>query len=304
MRQRAVFHHQYAVALVIDFGDFVGNDEYRQPLRGEFAHDGENARFGADIHADRGRVQNQHARMGRQPFADGDALLVAAGERAHRQGGVVVFDVQPLQPAGRGVFQRFRREARQQAADAVQHRHRGVVADGLRLDEAEVEAVFGNVGDTCGNGVAVAAEAHRLAVQEQGAAVGTVHAEQRQRQFGAPCAQKTGDADDFPGMQGEVDVLKLALARQVARSEHGFVKRRRRTHRFFQLQSGHQTRQGFRLRRFRVQHFNDAAIADDRNAVGDIQHFGEAVRHEHHGNAVRLHFLHRLQQVIDLAAGE
>ena len=216
----------------------------------------------------------------------------------------MVFDVQPLQPAGRGVFQRFRRETRQQAADAVQHRHRGVVADGLRLDEAEVEAVFGNVGDACGNGVTVAAEAHRFAVQEQGAAVGAVHAEQRQRQFGAPCAQKTGDADDFPGMQGEVDVLKLTLARQVARSEHGLVKRRRRTHRFFQLQSGHQTRQGFRLRRFRVQHFDDAAIADDRNAVGDIQHFGEAVRHEHHGNAVRLHFLHRLQQVIDLAAGE
>ena len=77
-------HVQHAVGIEIDFRHLVRDQDDRKAALGEFGDDLENAGARADIDADGRRIENEQLRIGRQPFGDGNALLVAAGQGRDR----------------------------------------------------------------------------------------------------------------------------------------------------------------------------------------------------------------------------
>ena len=66
------------MALVQDLFDLIRDEQDGQAAGCELVDDLENAGFGADVDAHRGRIQDQHARVGREPLGQHHPLLVAA----------------------------------------------------------------------------------------------------------------------------------------------------------------------------------------------------------------------------------
>ena len=79
-----------------NFGEFRRNHHNRKAALGEIAHDAMAFRLRADVDTLRRLVEDQHFRLGGQPAADGDFLLIAAGERRSRSIDAVRLDAQPL----------------------------------------------------------------------------------------------------------------------------------------------------------------------------------------------------------------
>ena len=78
----ALAHDQHAVAHAEHFGQFAGDHQDGDALRGEFAHQPMDLRLGADVDAARRLVEDQQLRLVGEPFAEHDLLLVAAGKPA------------------------------------------------------------------------------------------------------------------------------------------------------------------------------------------------------------------------------
>ena len=77
----ALAHHQDAVGQQQQLRHLRRHHDDAEPLRGELEDQPVDLLLGADVDAARRLVEQQDARLGRQPFADHDLLLVAAGER-------------------------------------------------------------------------------------------------------------------------------------------------------------------------------------------------------------------------------
>ncbi len=77
-------HDQNAVALMQNLIRLVRNKQNSQTTSRKRVDDLKDPGFGADIDAHRGRIQDQHARICREPFGQHDPLLVAAGELLDR----------------------------------------------------------------------------------------------------------------------------------------------------------------------------------------------------------------------------
>src|SRR5258708_7259909 len=76
-------HVQHAVAVGMDLGHLVRDDDHRHALCGEPVHDLEDALAVADVHAHGGRVEDQQAWRGRQPAGQHHALGIAARQLVH-----------------------------------------------------------------------------------------------------------------------------------------------------------------------------------------------------------------------------
>ena len=79
---RPLAHHQDAVAHAQDLRQLARDHQDRQALLRELAHQAVDLGLGADVDAAGRLVQDQDARLGREPFAEHHLLLVAAGELA------------------------------------------------------------------------------------------------------------------------------------------------------------------------------------------------------------------------------
>ena len=66
------------------FGQFRGNQDDGHALAGEIGDHRVDVGLGLDVDALGRLVEDEHARLGRQPFGKHDLLLVAAGKRADR----------------------------------------------------------------------------------------------------------------------------------------------------------------------------------------------------------------------------
>src|SRR5690606_15499530 len=72
-----IAHQQNAVAGIQQLGDFVGNDDNTHSLAGQVFDDLVQFGLRANVHADGRPVEDQDARLARQPFSQHHALLVA-----------------------------------------------------------------------------------------------------------------------------------------------------------------------------------------------------------------------------------
>ena len=92
------------------------------------------------------------------------------------------------------------------AGDAAQRRHRDVLADGHRPDQALQAAVLGHVGDAEVAGLARRGDGDRAAVELDRAGGRRGDAEDRQRELGAAGADEAGEAEDLAAAELEGDV--------------------------------------------------------------------------------------------------
>ena len=119
--------------------------------------------FGADVDAARGLVDQEHVAIAREPFGEGDFLLVAAAQASGECFERWCFDAQALGVLGckRALgLAAHETQARQQR----QRGERGVFAAIQTEDEPLAFTVFGYEAESGGEGVLDGAERERLVV--------------------------------------------------------------------------------------------------------------------------------------------
>ncbi len=96
----AFVHDQHAVGHAEHFGQFARNHQHRHAVAHQFRQRAIHLRLRADVDAARRFVDDQHLRIGREPFAEHDLLLIAARQRADRRIGITRLQAQPRAPLG------------------------------------------------------------------------------------------------------------------------------------------------------------------------------------------------------------
>ena len=99
MRPRA--HVQHAVAGGEDLHHLVGDQDDADAVAGEFGDHLVDALLVLDVDADGGAVEDQHLRVGGEPFRQHHPLLVAAGEGLHRPVEAGDLDGEAVRPSRR-----------------------------------------------------------------------------------------------------------------------------------------------------------------------------------------------------------
>ena len=144
---RALVQDEDPVGHREDLGQVARDEDDREAGRGELRDDPVDLDLGADVDAAGRLVEDQHARLGRQPLAEHDLLLVAARQRARE-----LVDAGRADPKLLDVARR-RSSARSRRGSSSRGNSRGrigsVTFDGDREveDEAVLVAVLGDVGD-------------------------------------------------------------------------------------------------------------------------------------------------------------
>ena len=82
--QLAFSHHEDAIGEREDLGQIARHHEHGEPVARLLPDHLVDLELGADVDALGRLVEQQHARLGRQPLGDDDLLLVAAAERVGR----------------------------------------------------------------------------------------------------------------------------------------------------------------------------------------------------------------------------
>ena len=205
--EAALAHHEDAAAEADEFGEFGGDDEDGFAFEGEFVEELVNFGLGADVDAAGGFVDDENVALAGDPFGEGDFLLVAAAEGGdgsfERRG----FDAEALGEAGGEVAFGVAADPAE-AGELGERGEGGVLAAVHREDEALAFAVFGDEAEFGGERGAEGTERGGAAVERELAGGGGVEAEDGLRDFAAAGADEAGEADDFAGADGEVDIFK------------------------------------------------------------------------------------------------
>src|SRR5450830_184163 len=219
--QLAFAHDQHPIAGADDFRQLAGNHHDAHAGLRQLIDDTVDLGFGADVHAARGFVEDQHVRLDLQQPRQQDLLLIAAGQRT---------DVDLAgRHANRQRLDRVVRALRSmptiEYTTGMRVRHTGtdidVVGHAHVQEQALGLAVFGEVHHAGANRVGWGAQlGDRLAHHFQGAAGARVGAEDQPRQFGAPCPHQAGDTQHFTGMQVEAAVAHAFAVGHVAHAHH------------------------------------------------------------------------------------
>ena len=84
-RNAPIDHHDQPIRRGQQFRQLGRNDDDRLAALGEIADQRDDLRLGADVDPGGGLIENENSRLGEQPFADHDLLLVAAREGLDRE---------------------------------------------------------------------------------------------------------------------------------------------------------------------------------------------------------------------------
>ena len=298
-------HDQRAVGHAEDFLHFAGDKQDRHALAGEFLHEAVDLLLRADVDAARGFVEQQQARLQREPFADDDFLLVAAGE-VERQLAVV----RRLDAERRDHFLRDRAFLRvvekTGAGVAAQAGEAEVVAHGHFENEALLLAILGDEREARANGVQRAVEPHVLTGDAHGAAARAVDAEEHAQQLGAARANEAGQADDLAGVDGEVQfVARMHGRAEAAHFECGRACRMRRALvKPGDVAPDHQAHHRVVVDLVALEFARVLAVAQDHDAVGEFLHLAEPVGDVDDAHARRAEFFHDLIKLVGLVLAQ
>ena len=133
------------------------------------------------------------------------------------------------------------------------------------------------------------------------AAVELRHAEQSERQLGAPGAQQSRDAEHLAGMKRQADILEFA-GRPASRSFEDRLARFEapRPHRVLDAASRHQLGQAMIVDLGCGKGADLAPVAQHGDALGDLDHFLQPMTDEHDRHAQFLQAADDRQQQVDL----
>ena len=109
--------------------------------------------------------------------------------------------------------------------ELTKHRQRDVVANGESHDRTLMLTILGHVDNTLGNGLAGMMRTLVVVVTNDMTTIRATDAKNALHQFTATCAHQPVYTENFTAMQIEVDVGKLAFARQLFNSQYFFAKR-------------------------------------------------------------------------------
>ncbi len=298
----AVGEHDDPVGHADHLGKFRGDHQDRHALSGQLPHEGVDTFFRADVDAAGGLVQNNHLRLGRQPFRQHHLLLVASGEETHLLVIAACDQIQRGEDAGDvprslGGLTRGHR---------VQHQS-GVRYHGLVQCQPLSLAVFGDQGEPCTHSSSRRGDPHRPAVaQPDLAAREPFDAEQRVRHLGAATALKAGQRGDLSSPQLEVDAIELIIAAAGHPQPDvpgyrpgklvGIEARDRPAHHLAdQLVGGD---------RGRVHCVDQGSVLEDRHPVGEVEDLLEPVGDVEDRHAALPQPLDQAVQELDLLVGE
>ncbi len=268
----------------VDLAGLVGDQDDGHALVRKLPHDLEDPGLGADIDPDGGAVENEDARIGGQPFGDRDPLLLAARERVHRQVRRADLGAQARDPVGAEIPGASRAEIEPGPGQGRQGGDRRVADDGSGLVQAEIEAVFRQVGHTGADRVAIGAETHRLAINGERAGIRRGHAEDRLCNLGSPGAEQPGQAEDLALPQREADVVIFSAPGQVPEFEHGVAEAGSAARRLLDFEPGHEARQLARGHAVGRIGADKRTVAQDGHARADLDHLGQPVADENDGD--------------------
>ncbi len=155
--------------------------------------------LGAHIHTAGGLIQHHDIRQGEHPLAHQHLLLVAAGQVAHKLLHIRRADAELL-PVVLGGLAFFILVDDTALADQFQARERDIVGDEIGQHQPVALAVFGDVGESMGDGFGRAAQFKGDAVLFHNTGdFGAVNlAEHGLAQFRAAGADQAGNAHHFP----------------------------------------------------------------------------------------------------------
>ena len=176
-----------------------------------------------------GLVENQDPRVGVEPLAQHDLLLIAARQlgdfeidrrRADREPRAEVLGRSPLQTCSN-------------EAEAIeipaQHRQRDIGEDRHRENQPELATVLGHVGDAEVHAIARRADCDGLAVEKDGPRRRRFDAEKGKSDIGAARADEPGEAEDLATVEIEGDALENAMTTEIGHRENKILSRSRRS---------------------------------------------------------------------------
>ncbi len=213
-RAHARAHHEDAIRDSEDFGQIAGNDQNRQSFAHEFAHQRIDLGLGADIDAARGFIDDQHARLRREPFRQHDLLLIATAQQTHElldrrrldleAADIAVDHARFLYRANHvGLRQAPEPELRQRQIAPHRHAENQTLILAILRHEADVEL----------HRIAGLADLHGLAFERHAAVLGRRRAENAHRDFGSSRADQICEAHDLTASQREGHVaITLVVA--------------------------------------------------------------------------------------------
>lgn len=311
-RDAAGIHDQHAIAHAEDLGQFRRHHDDGHAAIGQVEDHLVDVVLGADVHAARRFVQDQHLGVLQRHLGQYHFLLVAAGKAGHRQARAGGLDAQ----AGD-----FALDGRQLGV-AVDPRGPGVVGQAGQRDvlghahqrhDAVALAILGHQAQAMRDRVGRAGDAHRLARHPYlGGAAAGIGAVDRRHEFGAARAHQSGDAEDLAGAHlqgGAVDALALRVgdvpAGHVARFQHDRARlalgaRKAR----FERAADHQADDAVLVKRVGRAGSDVLAIADHRDGVADALDLVELVRDVDAGHAGALEVVDDGQQHLDFLGAE
>ena len=259
---------------------------------------------GADVHALRRLVKQEHPGMTAEPPGQDDLLLVAAGQGAERllvRGGLdAVVDDRSAGVDGLGAV------PVSQSLPVVAHLAGGDVLAQAHLEESRLGcAVLGDIGEACVHGLVNIAELYRPAFEQELSRGDREGSEDRLQELAATGAQQAGDPEHLALAQHEVDALQRSghqaayLEGQLLRLDRGCLGKNA-------VQGPpddhlHQVGLGFALC---VDGADVPAVAEHADPVGDGDDLIEPVRHEYDrlpGGGVAAH---SRQEHVDFGGGQ
>ncbi len=238
-------------------------------------------------------------------------MLVAAGQAAKGHVGAGGANVEAFHDVLRGLAHGLAVE-QAEALEAAQPFDEEVLGHAHVDDAANGVSVFRHDADAGGGDVARGFAGERLALHEEAAFAGGLHAGQHGRQFALAIAFDTGHGHDLAGFDDEGEVVQAGHAIGIAHGEAidhqgglGFggafclglmgtfqSGRAQRAH----VALDHGAHQCIQVLRGVLGSGGDAATAQYRGALGDLLDLGQLVRHQHHAAALVGHALAHVQQ--------
>ena len=298
MADALVLEHHDGVRQADRLFQRVGHQQHAAAVGAHFAYHLVDALLGADVDAARGVVEQNDVRAAAAPFGDHHLLLVAAGKLArigvHRRR----LDRQARHPLrGGGLFGRHAQHAR--PAVIAQLRQGHVFAYRHAVDDALDLAFARDITHAAGHRPGRALALDRLPLEPQAAGGRLFQAEQGAQDGFAAAALHAHQAEHLAAVQTQADVLVMALAAQgVQLDQHLGAMRQLLVFAVVfdaDLAPHHLLLDLFDLRLLAVDHADHLAVLHHIDAVRNLDHLVEAVRHEDKGGA-RTQLAYQLEQ--------
>jgi hypothetical protein len=300
---RAVVHDEDAIGQEQDLFEVAGGEQHGASRRRSGAHGFVDVVARAHVDAARGLIEQEHARLDRQPSSEDRLLLVAAREHLHAPRGIGRTQPQPRDHAVDEVpFAPVVDESRARAARQPRHRH--VRPDGVEREEPVSRAILRDDRQSTGHALGDGA-CERVPIDRD--VPGFVpQSRNRLEQFGPPRTDQACQPDDLAAPDRERGRLPAGVGTDQPFDDQSFGRavERRSCRRRGQVATDHESFDGGAVHRLAFERSGHASIAQHERAVGDPQHLVKVVRDVDDGHAAAAQVVEHGEEAFGLARAQ